>query len=229
MKTTTAKSKNLTETQLLELLKKILPKTIHDPKLVAQIYDAIEQALKAKVRANAFEKFCDKVELPNLEPATIQEVKEQFVAAFGDGDVTIKPNKKEQSLAVEIDLPDGVRFTQDITVREVDPDAEEEEFAAKFVPFPVCLPGDKELVWLLAKRETLTPEEAAIALDKLQEDFWASKTGQKLLRDRVERSFPEFISRAPSSALSEVGLKRHYKMPEPVKLLRPAPKTKEKS
>jgi hypothetical protein len=96
------------------------------------------------------------------------------------------------------------------------------------VPFPVGLPGDKELVWLLAKRETLTPEEAAIALDKLQEDFWASKTGQKLLSDRVERSFPS-SSRAPSSALSEVGLKRHYKMPEPIKLLHPTPKAKEKA
>jgi hypothetical protein len=37
----------------------------------------------------------------------------------------------------------------------------------------------------------------------------------------VERSFPEFISRAPAGLLTEVGLKRHYKTPEPVKVLRP--------
>jgi len=94
----------------------------------------------------------------------------------------------------------------------------------KLVPFPVCLPGDKELVWLLAKRENLTPEEAGIALSKLEENFWASKTGQKLIRDRVERNFSEFIARVSGGSLTEVGLKRHYKTPEPVKLLRTAPK-----
>ena len=86
--------------------------------------------------------------------------------------------------------------------------------------FPVCLPGDKELVWLLGKRENLSPEEAAIALTKVETEFWASKTGQKLLRDRVERSFPEFIARVPAGMLNELGLKRHYKTPEPIKSLR---------
>ena len=32
---------------------------------------------------------------------------------------------------------------------------------------------------------------------------------------------PEFISRVPAGMLSELGLKRHYKLPEPVKVLRP--------
>ena len=59
-----------------------------------------------------------------------------------------------------------------------------------------------------------------MALTKAGEAFWASKTGQKLLRDRVERSFPEFIARAPAGMLNELGLKRHYKTPEPIKALR---------
>ncbi len=88
------------------------------------------------------------------------------------------------------------------------------------MPFPVCLPGDKELVWLLGKRENLSPEEAGMALTKGEEEFWGSKTGQKLLRDRIERTFPEFIARAPAGMLNELGLKRHYKTPEPIKLLR---------
>jgi hypothetical protein len=88
------------------------------------------------------------------------------------------------------------------------------------VPFPVCLPGDKELVWLMGKRENMSPDEAGIALTKAEEEFWASKTGQKLIRDRVERSFPEFIARAPAGVLNERGLKRHYKTPEPIKSLR---------
>ena len=97
---------------------------------------------------------------------------------------------------------------------------EEQEFKPKFVPFPVSLESDPELVWALARGENLTPEEAAISLAKTQEDFWASKQGQKLIRDRVEKTFAEFVSRVPSKLLTEVGLKRHYKEPEALKQLR---------
>ena len=216
------KSKTATEAQLLDLLKKVLPKATHDAGLAGKIYDAVASELKATARASAFEKFCQQVELPDLEPKTVMEVKKQFNAAFGDGDVTIKPNAKDQSLAVEVQLPDGRQFNSEIKVRPaVEEASEEQEIKFKFVPFPVCLPGDKELVWMMAKRENMTPDEAAIALTKVEDDFWGSKTGQKLLRDRVERSFPEFISRVPGGALSELGLKRHYKAPEPIKELRP--------
>jgi len=40
----------------------------------------------------------------------------------------------------------------------------------------------------------------------------------------MKRSFPEFIARVPGGLLTELGLKRHYKTPEPVKMLRPAPR-----
>jgi hypothetical protein len=209
---------------LLELLKRVLPKATDDAQLAGRIYQAIEDELKAKARAMAFDKFCGGIELPNLEQKTVEDVKLQLAASFGDGDITLKPNKKEQSLMVEVALPEGDQFTSEIKVGPVAAaPSEEQEVALKLVPFPVCLPGDKELVWLLAKRENLTPEEAGIALSKLEEDFWASKTGQKLLRDRVERNFPEFIARVSGGLLTEVGLKRHYKTPEPVKLLRTAP------
>ena len=210
---------------MLDLLKRVLPKATHDAQLAEKIYQAIAVELKAKARALAFEKFCGGIELPNLEQKTVADVKLQLAASFGDGDITLKPNKKEQSLMVEVALPEGDQFSSEIKVGPVTAaDGEEQEVTLKFVPFPVCLPGDKELVWLLAKRENLTPEEAGIALSKLEEEFWASKTGQKLLRDRVERSFPEFIARVAGGLLTEVGLKRHYKTPEPVKLLRTAPK-----
>ncbi len=217
--------KKSNEAQLLELLKRVLPKATHDAQLADKIYQAIEDELKAKARAMAFEKFCGGIELPDLEQKTVADVKQQLAASFGDGDITLKPNKKEQSLIVEVALPEGEQFTSEIKVGPVAAAAsEEQEVALKLVPFPVCLPGDKELVWMLAKRENLTPEEAGIALSKLEEDFWASKTGQKLIRDRVERNFPEFIARVSGGLLTEVGLKRHYKTPEPVKLLRTAPK-----
>ena len=218
-------TKKSNEAQLLDLLKRVLPKATHDAQLAEKIYQAIESELKTKARALAFEKFCGGIELPNLEQKTVADVKLQLAASFGDGDITLKPNKKEQSLMVEVALPEGSQFSSEIKVGAVTgADSEEQEVTLKFVPFPVCLPGDKELVWLLAKRENLTPEEAGIALSKLEEEFWASKTGQKLLRDRVERSFPEFIARVAGGLLTEVGLKRHYKTPEPVKLLRTAPK-----
>ena len=213
------------EAQLLELLKRVLPKATHDAQLAGKIYQAIELELKAKARAIAFEKFCGGIELPNLEQKTVADVKLQLAAAFGDGDITLQPNKKEQSLMVEVALPDGGQFTSEIKVGPAaTSESEDQELTLKFVPFPVCLSGEKELVWLLAKRENMSPEEAGIALSKLEEEFWASKSGQKLIRDRVERNFPEFIARVSGGLLTEVGLKRHYKTPEPLKLLRIVPK-----
>ncbi len=219
-----------TETQLLELLKKVLPKATHDPQLAGKIYQAVESELKAKSRASAFDKFCDRVELPDLEPASIEAVKQQLKDTFGEADVTLKPNRKEKTLAVELALTDGNQFAGEIKVGTngaADADGDGEALPP-FAAFPVSLPGDPELVWLLGKRENLSPEEAGIALARIQEDFWASKAGQKLLRDRVERTFPEFISRVPAGALTEAGLKRHYKSPEPLKLLRAEKKTTNK-
>lgn len=225
MKKEKKEAKKTNEAQLLDLLKRVLPKATHDAQLAGKIYQAIEDELKAKARAIAFEKFCSKVELPNLDQKTVEDVKLQLAASFGDGDITLKPNKKEQSLAVEVALPDGGQFTSEIKVGPVAAaDSEEQEITLKFIPFPVCLPGDKELVWLMAKRENMSPDEAGIVLSKVEEEFWASKTGQKLIRDRVERSFPEFIARVAGGLLNEVGLKRHYKTPEAIKLLRTAPK-----
>jgi hypothetical protein len=89
----------------------------------------------------------------------------------------------------------------------------------KFVPFPVSLPSDPELVWLLARDERMTPDDASVALAKVQESFWESKAGQQHLRKRTERTFPEFINKVPGKVLGEAGLKRHYKEPETVKAI----------
>ncbi len=220
--------KKNTELQLLNLLKQILPKATDDAKLASKIYSAIESELKAKSRAKAFDTFCTQVALTDLDATSLAEVKEQLAATFGDGDVTIKPNKAEQTLSVEVALPDGSQFTSEI---KVNPDAkkevsDEQEVKLKFIPFPVSLPGDKDLVWMMAKRESMSPDEAAIALTKLEEDFWATKAGQKLQKDRVEKCFPEFIARVPGGMLTEVGLKRHYKTPEVLKVLRSNGQTK---
>ncbi len=222
-KTKSTESKKTNDAQVLDLLKKVLAKATDDPKLAQKIFAAAELELKSKNRVASFKKFCDRVELPDLEPTTVADVTRQLKDAFNEGDVTVRADKKEKRLEVEVDLPDG-KLTTQIKVRPAGAEeSDDPEFKPKFVPFPVALPGDHELVWLLAKHENLTPEEAGMTLSKVEEEFWTSKTGQKLMRDRIERSFPEFIQRAPAGLLSEVGLKRHYKTPEPVRLHRALP------
>ena len=126
-KSNAPKSKKNEETQLLALLKKVLPKATHDPELAGKIYEAIVAELRAKNQATSFVKFCDRIPLPDLEPKTLDEVKLQFAAAFSEGDVTISPNKKEKSLAVEVVLPDGSQFTKEIKVRDVPPETDGEQ------------------------------------------------------------------------------------------------------
>ncbi len=226
-KTKNTKSKSDEQAQLLNLLRLILPKVAPDAALAERIYSACEAELRAKNQVNSFEKFCERIELPDLEPKTVEEVRQHFVAGFGDADLDIVPDEDGKALSVDVSLPDGTQFQSRIPVRAVAPEGSDEpEVALKFVPFPVSLPGDPELIWALAKRENLTSDEAAMALTKIEDDFWASKSGQKLLRDRVERSFPEFIARVPAGLLNETGLKRHYKLPEPVKVLRAGGKEK---
>ena len=215
------KSKQDEQAQLLNLLRTILPKIAPDAAWADKIYSAFEAELRAKNRVNSFEKFCERIELPNLEEKTLEEVKAQLLAGFGDADLEIEPNEDGKGLRVDVSLPDGTQFHSRILVRP--PGAEgsdEQEITMKFVAFPVALPGDPEMTWALAKRENMTNDEAGIALNKIEDDFWASKPGQKLLKDRVERSFPEFVARVPAGMLGDVGLKRHYKLPETVKVLR---------
>ena len=224
-KKSSTKSKLDEQTQLLTLLRSILPKVAPDAAFAEKLYSAFEAELRAKNRVVSFEKFCDRIPLPDLEAKTLEEVKQQLVAGFGDVDMEIEPDESGKSLAVDVSLPDGTQFHKIIPVRPVAPEAsEEEEVTLKFVSLPVSLPGDPELIWALAKRENMTNEEAAIALTKIEDDFWASKAGQKLLKDRVDRTFPEFIARVPAGVLGDAGLKRHYKVLEAWTILRAAPK-----
>jgi hypothetical protein len=216
-----SKSKQDEQAQLLNLLRAVLPKVTHDSAFADKIYSAVEAELRTKNRVNSFEKFCERIELPNLEEKTLEEVKQQLVAGFGDVDMEVEPDEEGKGLTVDVSLPDGTQFHSRIPVRAIAPEGSDEaEVTLKFIPFPASLPGDPELIWALAKRENMTNDEAAIALTKVEDDFWASKAGQKLIRDRVEKNFPEFIARVPAGLLNEVGLKRHYKLPEPVKVLR---------
>jgi hypothetical protein len=214
------KQKTSPQFEALELLKNVLPKTLSDQKLVEKIYSACEKEITSKVRVESFQKFCARAELPNLETGSVKEIQKQFEDSFGKGAVSVIPHPKKQAATVEVVL-DGEVLEGVVKVGTSNGEEEgEDEFKPKYIPFPVSLQSDPELVWVLARGENLTPEEAAITLTKTQEDFWASKQGQKLIRDRVEKTFAEFMSRVPGKMLGEGGLKRHYKEPEPLKQLR---------
>ncbi|HAV61823.1 MAG TPA: hypothetical protein DCY13_05620, partial [Verrucomicrobiales bacterium] len=85
---------------------------------------------------------------------------------------------------VEVITPKGT-FEGVIQVGPKPPEEEDSDGKPKFVPFPVSLPSDPELVWLLARDERMTPDDASVALGKVQESFWESKAGQQHLRKRT--------------------------------------------
>ena len=84
-----AKSKRDEQAQLLDLLRTILPRVAPDPALAEKIYSAVEAELRAKNRVQSFEKFCERIELPDLETKTLEEVKQQLTAGFGEADLEV--------------------------------------------------------------------------------------------------------------------------------------------
>ena len=212
------KNKGMNEAQFLSLLQKVLPKATDDTHLATMIYEEVAREVRLLNSLKSFEKFCETGALPNAEPDTVAGLQSELAEKFGEANVTVTPNENGAGVAVEIALPDRTVTTRvrvDATAA-----AAEEEVKIPFVPFPVALPEDPELVWLLGRREDLGPDEAARALATIEEEFWATKKGQQLQQDRVEKSFAEFITHVPAAALTESGLKRHYKEPEALRTLR---------
>jgi len=210
------KIKGMNEAQFLSLLQKVLPKATKDPHLASAIYDEVAREVRLLKNIEAFEKFCETGALPNAEPDTVANLQSELMEKFGEANVAITPDDNGAGVAVEIALPDRTMSSR----VKVDPAVAEEEVKIPFVPFPVSLPDDPELVWLLGRREDLGPDEAARALLKIEEEFWATKKGQQLQREHAEKTFAEFIINVSASALTESGLKRHYKEPEALKTLR---------
>lgn len=213
------KTKEMNEALFLELLQKVLPKATKDAHLARAIYDEVAKEVRLVNSIAAFEKFCAKEALPNAEPETVANFQSDLAAKFGEENVTIEPDEEGKAIAVEIALPERTLSSR----VKVDPTIVEEEVKAPMVPFPVSLPEDPELIWLLARREDLGPDEAARAVSKIEEEFWATKKGQQLQREGVEKSFAEFIVNVPASALTDSGLKRYHKDPETLKTLRLLP------
>ena len=215
------KTKGMNDAQFLALLERVLPKATPDPRLASTIYDRVAEEVRLLNNLKSFEKFCAEGSLPDLEPATVEGFREQVSSNFANAQVTVEPSETGHSVAVEIVLPDR---TVSSKLKVIPPsELPEEEEKARFVPFPVALPDDPGLFWILARRENIPPDEAGILLSTVEQEFWETKAGQKAQKDRVEKSFAEFIQRVPAAALADRGLKRHYKDPEPSKILHRGP------
>ena len=217
-RTYSMKIKRMNEAQFLALLQKVLPTMTQDTHLATSIYQGVAKEIQLINSIQSFEKFCQTGALPDAEPETIAELRSELAGKFGEANVEIVADEAKAEVAVEIELPDRTVSSK----VKIDPEIAnaEEEVKQPYVPFPVSLPTDPELVWVLARREDLGPDEAALALARIEEEFWETKSGQLLLKDRVERSFAEFIANVPAAVLVECGLKRHYKEPETLKTLR---------
>lgn len=215
------KTQGMNEKEFLALLQQVLPKTTHDPALASAIYDAVARQVQLRNHIASFEKFCSTGSLPDLEPQTVAEFKSQLSTNFGEANVLVEPAEEGKALAVEIALPDRTVAS----VVKVIPPGEEpvEETKAPLVPFPVALPEDPELIWVLARRENFSADEAARALAAIEEEFWATKAGLKLQKEVGEKTFADFIATVPAAALAASNLKRLYKAPETLRTLRLLP------
>src|SRR3954462_12167185 len=144
------------ENQLLNLLKSVLPKAVPDPKLADKIYSALEKELTATERVASFDKFCKRVELPDLEKGSLSELKSQFETSFGKGAVSIVPHPQKKAVTVEVVTAKGT-FEGLVKVGAVSSEeGEGEEVKAKFVALPICLEADPEMIWILARDERMT-------------------------------------------------------------------------
>jgi len=216
------KTKALNETQFLALLEKVLPKATNDPHLATAIYAEVAKEVRLIKSLQSFEKFYEEGGLPDVKPETMADFQQELVNQFGAENVEISPGETEGSVQVAIDLPDRVVKNR----VKVDPAlAEPEPVKAPFVCFPVVLPEDPELVWVLGRREDLAPDEASRALSRIEAEFWETKKGVELQRGGTDKSFAEFINHVPAGALSDSGLRRHYKDPETLHTLRGSTQT----
>ena len=90
-------SKRSNEAQLLDLLKRVLPKATDDAQLADRIYLAIKTELEIRRRGRRLEKFCGGIELPNLEQKTVDDVKLQLAASFDVATSPSNPIKRKKA------------------------------------------------------------------------------------------------------------------------------------
>lgn len=192
----------------LSVVRDVLSHEVKDTKLRASLLEKIEASLDLAHRREVFDTFFDEFKLPSLEASDVFEVKRFVSEMFPNDEIKVEPNEKDQTVTVKVDMADGIL---ERTIPVTPP--EEKVPKPTFVPFPVCLSGDSGLVWLMGRAETVSEPEARIALNAVSAEFWETKTGLKLQKLNVPKTFASFIERVPTQQLTQRGLKRHYKVP----------------
>ena len=230
------KPKPLTEAQFLAFLEKASERRAAGPEAARRRAGGrVQGNPPAQQRGVVHEVRGETGSVPDATPETVaKELQEQIAATFG-ADATVsgdagrggqgrrhrdraaRPDDLQRDQGERPDAGEGGRRAAESAVRAVPGDAAD---------------GRTELVWVLARREDLGPDEAGRALAHIEELFWASKAGQQFQRKGGEKTFAEFIANVPSAALLESGLKRHYKEPEQIhslQLLSSAPQPENKA
>lgn len=157
---------------------------------------------------STFDEFQKHYKLKSLEPVEVFEVKRFMAEVFPNEEVNIETDERAGVLKVSVDLPQG-KLSGEFVVEPEEPAAEK----LAFTPFLACMSGDPGNAWVFGKTENMTEAEGRIALTAVEEEFWLSKKGLKLLKKNVPRSFGVFAENASGGALKARGLKRHYKGP----------------
>lgn len=199
--------------RVLEIIRSSIIGAVKDNETADKIFKDVKAEMAKLSRIYEINKYLENRTLQDLETDTVATVREEVKSICGETatiEVSVISDDEPHVLVTATD----VDFSASGTLYVAEP-------KIKFVPFLVALPTDTELTWILAKQETLSNLEAEAILNRIADEFWSSKTGQKALKDRVEKTFAEFIDRVNSSALKERGLKRIFKQPEPVKILKP--------
>lgn len=215
----------ITEAMFFGILEKILPTAAGSPELASSIYDAVSKNVRLTKNFHTFEDFCEQGALADFADETLATFKQELEAKFGADTVNLEKN--ECGKVVDVELSFGTEpwmgeFSGWKTNLSVRVDAAialaEETKLAPWVPFPFAMPGDPDNVWLLARRENFGPDEAARALTNIEAEFWETRKGLQLQKKHVEKCFANFIEHVASSALKDSALKRHYKVPEVLKV-----------
>ena len=80
------KKSGMNEARFLSLLEKVLPRATQDPHLATRIYDEVQKEVRLIAHVEAFEKFCEKGSIPDVEPETMANLQTQLASELRRGE-----------------------------------------------------------------------------------------------------------------------------------------------
>ena len=95
----------LTEKEVVELLQSVLSQTTQDTHLAQKILDGIRKEMERKKQSTAFQEFCRRCPLPDLNEGTLREVSQRFEESFGRDLIDFDMDEDE-----EVEEDDGTEY-----------------------------------------------------------------------------------------------------------------------